>query len=122
MPTIERFIRNKDSTDGIFIQAELKGDYWLDYKIWEVTGINEDDTPFIASQCASMQPADLSSDDDILLSGFIKWDGCMQWNPTVLGSTWFHADGREQALTIWNLIINSIYDLGKEFIPQWSEE
>lgn len=117
---IERWIRTEKPFAGIFIRAKLEGDYWLDYKIWEVTGISEDDKPFISSQDNSMTPANLETDDDILLSGFIKWDGCMQWHAIPI-SAWFHVDDRESALALWNLIINSIYDLGKELIPAWDE-
>lgn len=117
---IERWIK-KDGRElpSIFVRAKLNGEHWLDYKIWEITGIVDGDKPFIGSQDNGMDPANLETDDDCLLTGFIKWDGCAQFY--MQNEPAYHSDDRESALILWNLVIDSIYDLGKELIPAWSE-
>jgi hypothetical protein len=125
-PYVQRHILPPDGDPawpGIFIRAKLNGDHWLDYEIWEVTGLEIDGNPYISKPSNSSIQADLTKEEDLLLSGFIKWDGCMQWSPNHDGTcTWFHADDRLQARGILCLIVDTIYELARELIPAWHED
>lgn len=117
----QKFFFIENSSSGILILYKLKGDYWLDYQIFQAEkNINEDH--YAVSQTSSIQEANLEDKDDQLISGFIKWDGCMQWYCPNNDMTFFHGDDRKYAKDIFNLIVDSIYNLAKEVIPTWDGE
>jgi len=123
-PTIERWVcppQGDPGWPGIFVRAKLNGEHWLDYEIWEVAGTT-DEGPFIPSLYNGMEEMGIQ-EENMYLYGFIKWDGCCQWtfNQTE-NCTFVHHETRNTALAFWALVVNTIYDLGKELIPTWWEE
>lgn len=52
---------------------------------------------------------------EVFLEGFVRWDGCSNWNFEAYG-TWIHFCGKQKAIDL-GVLLGRLYDVAKDFIP-----
>lgn len=86
---------------------------WVDFKVYEVTGVELNGDPRFLREGYSKTPDPVKTTEEaqVLFSGYMKWDGCheLHWkdNPHLCGKTprdnligaiWFVTDGAQEIL------------------------
>lgn len=59
-----------------YVEAEVEGQYFVNYKIYEVTGMTMDDIP---KPLFGYNFSESLEDVEALCEGSVKWDGCSDW-------------------------------------------
>lgn len=65
--------------------------------------------------CMNFSLINKSDGEDILITGFLSFDGCMNWDT---GEVMYHFCGKDDAI-ILNEAFLKLWELGAEHIPHW---
>ena len=82
---------------------------WVDFRIIDIMYI-ENGKPFYSND--DCQPTEYPDDAEIVIDGFIKWDGCCQW--------WAHCAHTDDPEDLKDLceVIQSVYERAKEVLTR----
>jgi hypothetical protein len=103
---------------GFHIFWELKGDHWIDFRIYEVAGETDQGAPLYPTG-----DGDFVEDTDTaeeLGHGHIKWDGCSDWDFNT-DDCMKHFCGREDVQRFGRMM-EHLYDIAAEKMPSYNKE
>lgn len=105
---------SRDADGLIHVTSVVADERFEYYKIEFIPGQNRCFANFNVSETEN-------NDWSPLLTGFIKFDGCMQFYYAEDGQTGpFHICGLE-SVKEFNFLLESIFELGKKYIPEWDD-
>lgn len=98
----EFFVVAKSSTD------EIDHFFWIDFVVYEVPATDSDGKRYfnVKGYTGSGEYVENYEEAEIFIKGYLKWDGCTEWDFVDVG----HFCGRESA-HILTRIIDALYDM-----------
>lgn len=112
------------------------GDYSADFRVWkeiawDIGRLDKATDKMVADpyarlyELAEHRPAETNTEDrnlaEVFLRGFIKWDGCSNWNFDCQESCMIHFCGRGDAAGVGKLF-DRLYDLAGAHVEQFDRE
>lgn len=91
--------------------------YKVDFLVYEQHGIDTEDKVLYVNK----ETGDITSSPDeaeVYLSGFVKWDGCSNWEFNAQEECMLHFCDRD-SLGYISKIMQKCYDITAEYCPKW---
>ena len=123
---------------GYYCVAEAH-EHWLDVKVygmyfwhdygepeWDGTGpLSPEEAPSDyafdrAGAVSKPSPTKKTSEAQVYLSGFVKWDGCSTLRFDAQGDRLLHFCGKREATNV-GVLLRRLYDLAAEIVPAFDE-
>lgn len=108
--------KEENSYDSKYIKYEVY-EYSLDVEVYNIYYLNTDGTFKLRSE--DDIPVDDVKEAGALFRGFIRWDGCSNWD-FLTQNCMMHFCGKEGIIAHGKLL-EALYDLASQKIPNWLE-
>lgn len=97
------------------IVAEIH-DYKVDFLVYEQHEIGAEDKVLYGEETGNLTSS--IEEADVYLSGFVKWDGCSNWEFNAQEECMLHFCDRD-SLGYISKVMQKCYDITAEYCPKW---
>ena len=91
--------------------------HWVEFEIYEIQGRAEDESRLYAGADLKNAPLDEAVPT---IKGYVKWDGCSNWQFPLGDSCCFHGCERKDLLS-FGFIMAHCWDITKELLPNFDQ-
>ena len=111
----------RDLCEPWYLIVGEPGAYEAEFKVYEIVSRKEDGTPYFRTgKCGPSETEDFSK-AEVFASGFVKWDGCSNWNFDANEGVMMHGCRRTDLLD-WGLVLAKCWDMAEDLVDYWNED
>ena len=123
---LDRHVKHFNDLDFTVV-AEVH-DYRVEFKIYEICGLEEGETKGVydrpvwgkAGAVSSGHVVDTIEESEVYLSGHVKWDGCSNWHFDEQDRCMLHGCGKADVQRFGD-IMAACWDWASELCPNWMD-